>query len=80
MKIEQAKLEILRKSKGLTQKDLADVLGFTRRTYINKIKGSTEFTATEMFKLSRYFNMNIEDIFSPPTHQIGELNTESDLV
>ncbi len=80
MVVTQAKLEILRKQKGLKQKDLADVLGFTRRTYINKVKGTTEFTADEMFKLAKYFNMSIEDIFSPSTHQNGELEEKSGLV
>lgn len=68
----QKKLIHLRHVYGYTQKDIAGKLKITPRTYQNKESGKSIFTSDEMFLLSKVFNRKIEDIFLPPTHQLGE--------
>lgn len=48
---------------GMTQQDLANILNLSASTLNFKINGKTEFTLTEVKKISHYFNMNIEEIF-----------------
>ena len=48
---------------GMTQQDLADLLDLSASTLSFKINGKTEFTLNEAKKISKYFNMTIEDIF-----------------
>ena len=48
---------------GMTQQDLADLLSLSASTLNFKINGKTEFTLNEAKKISKYFNMTIEDIF-----------------
>jgi transcriptional regulator with XRE-family HTH domain len=38
---------------GITQKDLADYLGVTRRTIINKLQRKTVFSQVELRRLKR---------------------------
>lgn len=48
---------------GMTQQDLANLLGLSASTLNFKINGKTEFTLNEAKKISDYFKMSIEDIF-----------------
>lgn len=48
---------------GMTQQDLANLLDLSASTLSFKINGKTEFTLNEAKKISKYFNMTIEDIF-----------------
>ena len=61
----------LRKTKHLTQQDLADLLGVTRQTIISLERGRYNPSITLAFKLAKTFEMHIEDIF------IYEEETES---
>lgn len=61
----QWKLIQLRKERGLSQKDVADVIGIDVRSYIPREHGTVPFRADEMFKLRDYFDVAIEDIFLP---------------
>lgn len=67
----QSKLYALRKEAGLTQEDLANMLGISRSRYGQKELGKAEFTQDEMFELGKIFDRNINDIFLPRTYQIG---------
>lgn len=55
----------IRKENGLTQKKMAEILGIGIDTYGKKERGILQFTQDEMFSLSRYFNLPLEEIFSP---------------
>ncbi|MBS5857214.1 MAG: helix-turn-helix transcriptional regulator [Clostridia bacterium] len=67
----QEKLIKLRKVYNVRQKDLAEYLNITKRTYCNKEKGISQFTSDEMFALSKYFKKSLEEIFLPSTYQNG---------
>ena len=53
----------LRKMRGLTQQDLANLLGVTRQTIISLEGGRYNPSITLAFKLAHTFDMHIEDIF-----------------
>lgn len=56
-------IENLRKIKGITQEQLAEAVNVTRQT-INAIEnGKYCPTLTLAFKISRYFNETIDNIF-----------------
>jgi len=59
----QTKLQGLRKEKGKTQKDLADILEMSRRSYMLRENGDLDFKLGEMKKLSEYFNIPVSQIF-----------------
>lgn len=59
----QVKLRGLRAEHGLTQADLARMIGVTRQTYSEKEIGNQPFKAEELFIISAYFDKPIEDIF-----------------
>jgi len=68
----QDKLIILMKNKGVTQKELAQLIGITPKQFGYKIRGIAKFDGDEMFEISKYFNEKVDDIFLPTTHQNGE--------
>lgn len=53
----------LRKERHLTQQDLAALLGVTRQTIISLEGGRYNPSITLAFKISRVFDLSIEDIF-----------------
>lgn len=52
-----------RKSRNLTQDDLAKAVGVTRQTIISLENGKYIASLFLAFKLAKYFGVNIEDIF-----------------
>ena len=64
--MKQWTLKRLRDEAGLTQKMLAEELGMSDYSYMRKENGQTNFYDYEMFKISKYFNKPIEDIFLNP--------------
>ncbi len=54
----------IRKARGLTQQDLANLLGVTRQTVISLENGRYNPSITLAFKLAKTFQMHIEDIFT----------------
>ena len=56
-------LEELLKQRGIRQEDLAQALGVSRQTVISLEKGKYNPSLALAFKLARYFNLSIEDIF-----------------
>lgn len=57
------KLETFRKSKGLTQEELANALGVSRQT-IHSIETSKYLPSIMLaFKIARFFDVMIEEVF-----------------
>ena len=56
-------LEELRRQHAIRQEDLAQALGVSRQTVISLEKGKYNPSLALAFKLARYFNLSIEDIF-----------------
>ena len=56
-------LEELRRQHAIRQEDLAQALGVSRQTVISLEKGKYNPSLALAFKLSRYLNLSIEDIF-----------------
>lgn len=46
---------------GLKRQFIADKIGITRYSLLNKLKGKTEFTASEMHTLRVVLRMNLRD-------------------
>ena len=53
----------LRKARGMTQQDLADLLGVTRQTIISLEGGRYNPSIMLAFKLAQAFDLHIEEIF-----------------
>lgn len=56
-------LEAIRKERGVTQEALAAALEVTRQTISSLEKGRYNPSILLAFKLARYFELRIEDIF-----------------
>lgn len=70
----QEKLLILRKSRNLSIKKMGEFLGVAPKTYSEKERGLAEFTQDEMFKLGNKFDLKIDQIFLPRSHQYGDVS------
>ncbi len=57
------RLEELRKSRGMKQEELAVALEVTRQTIGSLENGRYNPSILLAFKIARYFNMSIEEIF-----------------
>ena len=57
------KLEELRKAKGIKQEELADAMQVSRQTIGSLENGRYNPSILLAFKLAKYFEMSIEDIF-----------------
>ncbi len=57
------RLEEIRKSRNITQEDLAAVLEVSRQTIGSLENGRYNPSILLAFKIARYFGMSIEDIF-----------------
>lgn len=57
------RLEEIRKQRGIKQEDLAAVLEVSRQTIGSLENGRYNPSITLAFKIARYFNMSIEEIF-----------------
>lgn len=67
----QEKLIMIRKKRKISQDFMAELLHINPKTYSYKELGKTEFSMNEMFIISKYLNMEIEDIFVPSLLQNG---------
>ena len=56
-------LEKLRKERGIKQEELADILEVSRQTISSLEKGRYNPSIQLAFKIARYFDLKIEDIF-----------------
>ena len=57
------RLEELRKQRGIRQEELADALDVSRQTIGSLENGRYNPSIKLAFKIARYFEMSIEDIF-----------------
>ena len=57
------KLEQIRREKGIKQEDLADALSVSRQTIGSLENGRYNPSILLAFKIAKYFNLSIEDIF-----------------
>lgn len=57
------RLEEIRKQKGMTQEELAEVLEVSRQTIGSLENGRYNPSIILAFKIARFFGMSIEDIF-----------------
>lgn len=57
------RLEEIRKGQQITQEELASILEVSRQTISSLEKGRYNPSILLAFKIARYFNMSIEDIF-----------------
>lgn len=57
------KLEELRRQRGINQEELADALEVSRQTIGSLENGRYNPSILLAFKIARYFNLTIEDIF-----------------
>ncbi|MDR7871463.1 MAG: helix-turn-helix transcriptional regulator [Tissierellaceae bacterium] len=57
------RLEEIRKSKGFNQEELADILQVSRQTISSLENGRYNPSILLAFKIAKFFNMSIEDIF-----------------
>lgn len=63
MKVLKNRLEEIRKQRGIKQEDLAAALEVSRQTIGSLENGRYNPSIMLAFKLARYFNMTIEEIF-----------------
>ncbi|MBU5364336.1 helix-turn-helix transcriptional regulator [Enterococcus devriesei] len=59
----QNRIQKLRKERKLTQSDLADQLEVTRQTIISLENGRYNASLILAYKIARFFDLTIEDIF-----------------
>lgn len=57
------KIKELRRDKKVTQDDLAGAVGVTRQTIISLESGKYNASLQLAYKISKFFDMRIEDIF-----------------
>ncbi|MGC7871095.1 helix-turn-helix transcriptional regulator [Desulfosporosinus sp. SYSU MS00001] len=57
------KLEEIRKERGITQEELADRLEVSRQTISSLENGRYNPSIILAFKIARFFNLSIEEIF-----------------
>lgn len=58
-------LEAARVNAGLTQKELAEILGVSNKTVLNWEKGNTEPTISQLKKISELSGIPMDFIFIP---------------
>ncbi len=59
----ETKLKVFRAMRDMTQEELARAIGVTRQTIISIEKGDYNPSLELAFKIARYFETSVEDIF-----------------
>ncbi len=67
----QTKLIELLNEKNLKYKDIANILNISEKQMGYKIRGKVPFKSNEMFALSKYFRLPLDDIFLDKMCQNG---------
>lgn len=75
--MKQEKLASIRRSKNISQREVADLLGVATETYNNKELGKTQFKANEMFLIADFFGKKIDEIFLPPNFMYREVKKKN---
>lgn len=58
-------IKVLRKEKGMTQKELGEMLGLKNNSISAIERGVNNFSSDMIFKLSAIFNVRADDLFPP---------------
>lgn len=66
------RLEEIRKERGITQEELAKILEVSRQTVGSLENGRYNPSIILVFKIARYFEMAIEDIFIYEEENVNE--------
>lgn len=66
------RLEEIRKARGITQEELAKILEVSRQTVGSLENGRYNPSIILAFKIARYFEMAIEDIFIYEEENVNE--------
>lgn len=69
----QTRLRGLRSEAEITVRDMAKLLSISAASYHAKEKGRTEFTMSEMFKISAILDKDMSEIFLCENFGIAEL-------
>ena len=64
----QEKLILLRKRNKVTQKEIANLLNISPKTYSLKEMGKVQFKQNEMYSIAKFFNEDINNIFFTNNH------------
>ncbi len=59
----ETRLKVFRAMRDITQEDLAQEIGVTRQTIIAMEKGNYNPSLDLAFKIARFFDARIEDVF-----------------
>ena len=62
-KIPSARIRGLRAERGMSQADLAKIVGITEGSYCLKESGKFDWKSSEMFILRRYFKSSLDELF-----------------
>ena len=68
----KTKIQELRKQNKVTQEELAAALGVTRQTIISLENGKYNASLQLAFKIARFFEQSIEDIFLRRNDYVAE--------
>jgi putative transcriptional regulator len=71
------KLAELRKKKGLTQKELADILGVSESTISMYETGDRIPSLFKAKKMAKFFNVKVEEIFFGKENHVTRANNKS---
>lgn len=52
----------LMRKKGITQVELANILGISAVSFNHKINGKYDFTQSELIKMSDFFDVSIDEL------------------
>lgn len=58
-------IKVLRKEKGMTQKELGEILGLKNNSISAIERGVNNFSSDMIFKLASIFNIRADDLFPP---------------
>lgn len=71
--MEQSKLAAIRRSKNISQREMAELIGVSTNTYNSKELGKVQFKASEMFIIAHFLGSRVDEIFLPPNFMIHEV-------
>lgn len=77
--MKKVKLQTIRKQKGYSQQQVADVIPTEVSNYSRKENGYIKITKNEWEKIARFFNVPVEEIYEAdyPTHTTHEVSGEN---
>ena len=69
--MQRTNLESLRKSRGLLQKDVAEILGIPKSTYASYEQGKAEAGYDVLKRLARLYDVSLDFLLSEPSEEKG---------